>query len=214
MANIQERRDKAGRVRHHGNTGYLSRPVSSTQKDGLARSACTRYVFPAIPRGLEPHQKTGNRRARCCTRIHGERRRALFHRLRLFAVMLSRSCLSLLSIKLLVKSEFPNSSAEKVVDVIITMPVLCCKVPVDHGNVPRRGNILIIASPVLLIDIGHILAYSHDLACPDRRMRFAHVLLVLLEVVPEHGQGILQAVDTLRVYTRGYICEFLKIKRQ
>ena len=126
--------------------------------------------------------------------------------------MLSRSCLSPLSIKLLVKSEFPNSSAEKVVDVIITMPVLCCKVPVDHGNVPRRGNILIIAALALLIDIGHILAYSHDLTCFDRRMRPPHVLFVLLKVVFEHGQGVLQSIDARRVHARGYPCEFLKIK--
>lgn len=118
--------------------------------------------------------------------------------------MLSRSCLSPLSIKLLVKSEFPNSSAEKVVDVIIAMPVLCCKVPVDHGNVSRRGNILIIAAPVLLIDIGHILAYPHDLTCFDERMRPPRVLFVLLEVVFEHGQGVLQSIDA-RGYTLAVI---------
>lgn len=110
------------------------------------------------------------------------------------------------------KSKLPNSAAKKMIDVIITMPVLCCKVSIDHGNIPRRGNILTIAA--LSDDIRHIKAYPRDLACSDRRMRLSHVLFVLLEVVRKHVQGILQAIDTRRVHARGYLCEFLKIKVQ
>nr|DAM38786.1 MAG TPA: hypothetical protein [Caudoviricetes sp.] len=155
---------------------------------------------------------TENRRAQWCIRIPSEWRQAPVLRPRPCAVMFSRSYRSPLSIKFFVKSQFPDSPAEKVVDVVVTTPVLCPKVLVDHGIVPVRGNVF--DTLAIRKDIGHILAYAHDLACSDRRMRFAHVLLVLLEVVPEHAQGILQAIDTLRVYTRGYICKSLKIKRQ
>lgn len=157
---------------------------------------------------------TENRRAQWCIRIPSEWRQAPVRRPRPCAVMFSRSYRSPLSIKFFVKSQFPDSPAEKVVDVVVAMPVLCPKVLVDHGIVSIRGNVFGIVTRILRKDIGHILTYAHDLACSNGWMWFPHVLLVLLEVVPEHAQGILQAIDTLRVYTRGYICEFLKIKRQ
>ena len=73
------------------------------------------------------------------------------------------------------------------VNVVVTMPVFRLKVPIDHSAVCIRGNVFDVRAPVRLRDIRNILTYTHNLACLDWWVRFSHVLLVPLEVVPEYA---------------------------
>ena len=71
------------------------------------------------------------------------------------------------------------------VDVAVTVSVLGGKVFVDQNWVIFRLYVRVPASAALPVDIWHILADTHDLACSDRQVYLAGVFLVSLEVVPK-----------------------------
>ena len=99
------------------------------------------------------------------------------------------------------------------IDPIIAILEIRAEICVDHGGVCLRVNVRIAAALVFLCEIRHILAYPHDLACPNRRMRVTHSLLIRSKKVPEHRHTFREGIRRFGVNALGYVLEAFKIKK-
>ena len=100
------------------------------------------------------------------------------------------------------------------VDVAVTATVFCRKIPVDQNRVIFRLYVRVLTTAALPVDIGHILADTHDLTCFNWRVRPAGMFLVLFEVVLKHAQRFFEGVRANRVNARSYLSKLVKIKNQ
>ena len=113
------------------------------------------------------------------------------------------SFIKILLITSFIKAQLADAAAEKVVDVIIAVPVSCPEVPINHVFVTVRVYVHRGIGFVRLVDIRHFVDDAFDLYSAYRRVRSARVRLVLLEVVSEHLQHFRKAVRAACVHRRG-----------
>ena len=130
------------------------------------------------------------------------------------SVLFCCSFIKILLITSFIKAQHADATAEKVVDVIIAVPVLCPEVLVDHVFVTVRVYVHRGIGFVRLIDVRHFADDAFDLYSAYRRVRSARVRFVLLEVVSEHLQHLRKAVRAVCVHRRGDLREPVNIKKQ
>ena len=97
---------------------------------------------------------------------------------------------SLIAAFRVIEPHFAYPAAEKMVDVVVTVPVPRFEMQIDQIQIILRGQRLQASAPVLHDGAGHFLHDPPDLLPPDRGMGTAYAVLVGLEVAAEHLQAL------------------------
>ena len=113
-----------------------------------------------------------------------------------------------------VQAQFPYFSAEKMVNVVITVPVVSPEMSVNDKRVCIIVNIRIIAANIVPVYIRHGAYDPPNLVYTDIRVRYSKPLFVAGEIILEHPENHPQSVRPWFITPLYQFPKCLKIKKR